>query len=95
MNRLKLGATLFALTALWSCEQDAVSPTPDLEEVPTQIISQLNAAGFNTVDFDVKKLENGYIVEKDIILTEDQISSLSPEKGIPTVEQSTGVHGVG
>ncbi len=86
MNKLKIGAIAFALITVWSCERESLTPQPELEEVSTEVIAKLSEAGFNTVNFDVKKLENGYIVEKDILLTEDQIDNLVSKKGIASVE---------
>lgn len=86
MTKLKVWAIALSLTALWSCEQqEANEPQP--QEVSAEIIAKLNQAGFNTVDFEVKKLDGGeYIVEKDIVFTHEQIMSLTPGNGVPSVE---------
>jgi len=86
MKKLMIWASALSLVCIWSCSQQEESIQPQQQEVPQQIINQLNAAGFNTTDFDVTKLENGYIVEKDILLTEQEIAHLAKAQHIPSVE---------
>jgi len=86
MRKFKLWAMALIVAGLWSCEQQEDAVKPEQGEVSQEILNQLNAIGFNTVDFEVKKLENGYIVEKDILLTRDQIMSMAPASDVPSVE---------
>ncbi len=75
-----------ALCYLFSCQSEQEESVIRQGEVPTAVLDQLNALGFNTIDIEVKKIETGYIVEGDILLTEDQIMHLSPGKLAPTEE---------
>jgi len=63
-------ALLFAATV--SCEEQEQMKN----EIPTEIVSRLQAAGFDTSE-GLRKTGNGYIVEYDILLTADQIANLS------------------
>ena len=78
------GIALMALM-VFACSQEKESAAPQ-NEVSPEILNQLKAVGFNTVDFDVKKIETGYIVERDILLTEEQIMNMSPAGTTPTEE---------
>jgi hypothetical protein len=59
------------LTVLSCQEQEAVK-----EEISSDVVSQLKAAGFDTSE-GLSRYRNGYLVEYDIFLTEQQISNLS------------------
>ncbi|MTI21358.1 protease B [Fulvivirga sp. RKSG066] len=86
MRKLNLWAAALLVIGLWSCEQQEEAIQPEPQEVSQDIINRLNAAGFNTVDFDVKRYEDNYFVERDIVLTKDQIMNLSGPNGVPSVE---------
>ena len=59
-------------TAMFSCQEQEVIK----DGVPDEIITKLQAAGFDTSE-GLKKSGNGYIVEYDIFLTENDIDNLT------------------
>ncbi|WP_025739706.1 M57 family metalloprotease [Aquimarina pacifica] len=74
---------LIIVTLFFSCESDETTvdnPEEVIKEqiVPESIITKLKQAGFNT-NHEILPYENGYIVEKDIFLTEKQIDILANE----------------
>ncbi|GAA4339957.1 M57 family metalloprotease [Flaviaesturariibacter amylovorans] len=75
MNRLAQPALIAGLTLLTlaSCKKDAKETTP-VDGVSTEVLAQIKAAGFSTQD--VKKVDEGYLVEGDIILTPDQLAGM-------------------
>lgn len=86
MKKLKFWAFALCATGLWSCEQQETIEPQD-NDVSQLVIDKLNAAGFNTVDFEVLRLDGGeYIVEKDIVFTREQILNLNKGGNIPSVE---------
>jgi hypothetical protein len=52
-----------------ACKKDAKSPE---SEIPQDVISRIEAQGFKTTG--IQKVPEGYLVEGDIILTEDDIN---------------------
>jgi len=61
----------FTFTA---CKKDVKEEAPD--PISQETLSQIKALGFGTKN--VKKVAEGYLVEGDIVLTEDQLSSPHP-----------------
>ena len=53
---------------LFACKKDTRSSG---DEIPQNVISQIQAQGFNTTG--IKKVPEGYLVEGDIILTEEDL----------------------
>ncbi|UZR92414.1 M57 family metalloprotease [Chondrinema litorale] len=87
MKHLNLLLTgLLCLLFTFSCQQDEIVIAPE-DAIPSEILLKLNEIGFNTIDFQVKTFEEGYLVENDIYLTESQINKMSVGRGIPAVEQ--------
>ncbi|MBT1702069.1 M57 family metalloprotease [Chryseosolibacter indicus] len=80
MKRIHATTLSIALvfTAMLSCEEQQEELRND---VPKEIISKLEAAGFHTNE-GLKKSGNGYIVEYDIFLTENQIDDLVAPVGL-------------
>jgi hypothetical protein len=87
MKTFNVFAIVLLVFAFWSCEQQEDMVKPEEGKVSKEIIAQLNATGFNTVDFEVRNIEGVYLVEKDIVLTYDQIMSMPKSGQIPNVEQ--------
>ena len=78
---LALSGTILLFTA---CKKQGAASQ---SEVSDEVISQIRAAGFNT--YDVKKVAEGYLVEGDIILTEENLRNTqqtSPELVIANEE---------
>jgi hypothetical protein len=67
---LAVSAAAFLFTA---CKKD-VKEVPQ-EEVSSEVISQIKSLGFNTEG--VQKIEEGYLVEGDIVLTSNDLSSMA------------------
>ncbi len=85
MRHFSLWAMALLACLLLSCEPQEESVNPE-DGISPGILDQLNALGFNTVDIEVKKIETGYIVEGDILLTQDQIMNMTPGSLLPTEE---------
>jgi hypothetical protein len=61
-------------TAFVACKKEAQETVTAQEEVPESVKAQIKALGFNTQD--VQKVDNGYLVEGDIVLTADNLAGL-------------------
>lgn len=72
MRKIAILSMALLFAAMLSCEEQEQIKN----EVPTEIVSRLQAAGFDTSE-GLKKSGNGYIVEYDIFLTTDQIYKLA------------------
>jgi len=69
LNLTRLLAFAFASTLLISsCQKNQKAPA---DEVSQEVIAQIQAQGFNTTG--VKKVPEGYLVEGDIILTQEDL----------------------
>ena len=75
-------ATALLFTA---CKKDVQQPVK--EEVSPEIVAQIKAKGFSTEN--VQKVEGGYLVEGDIVLTSSELASdpISPNMIIAQEEQ--------
>jgi len=80
MKTLKLfmGISLLASTVLFNaCQSEQVEATPEQEEVSQEVLTKIHELGFST--HQVLKAENGYIVEGDILITEEALCNY-PER---------------
>ena len=74
---MKISKTIMLCSALVggaflsSCQEEA---EPQMQDIPGNVLDQLNALGFNTNE--VIKTDLGYVVEHDILLTEDELFSM-------------------
>ncbi len=66
-----LALLLIAALAITSCKKDAAAPAQD--EISQETLSKISTHGFGTSN--VQKIEEGYLVEGDIILTEEFLNS--------------------
>lgn len=75
---------LIAVVTITSCKKEAKEVT---EEISQETLTQIKSLGFSTAN--VQKIDEGYLVEGDIILTPDQLSQrpTSPTLRIAEVEQ--------
>jgi len=80
-----LAAFLCLSVIATSCKREAI--TSPKEEVSAEVLQQIAAQGFYTDG--VRKVDNGYLVEGDIVLTNDNLTrqSTSPNLVIANVEQ--------
>ena len=60
---------------LFACKKD--DKAAQFEEIPQDILAQIKAHGFN--NNNVQKIPEGYLVEGDIIMTEEDLSSPTPQ----------------
>jgi|KBSSwiS6_1023812.scaffolds.fasta_scaffold01403_4 hypothetical protein len=84
MTRVLTVALAGAIIFFAACKKDSKTSN---EEVSQDVISQIKALGFNT--YDVKKISEGYLVEGDIIVTENDLHNTqqtSPELVIANEE---------
>jgi len=77
---LMIGATMMSCT-----DEKEVDP---VQEVPSQVLAQLSAAGFSTDGVYVAEMNNksGYVVEGDIFLTAADLDDLSEDIHVPETE---------
>lgn len=71
MRKIAILSTAVVFAAMLSCEEQEQAKN----EVPTEIVSRLQAAGFDTSE-GLKRSGNGFTVEYDLFFTEEQIYKL-------------------
>ena len=84
MTRVLTVALAGSIIFFAACKKDGKTSN---DEVSQDVISQIKALGFDT--YDVKKVDEGYLVEGDIILTENDLRNTqqtSPELVIANEE---------
>ena len=88
MKRIKhsLMVPVLAVLVFASCKKD-VKETANENEISNEVLAQIQKMGFNTEG--IQKVDEGYLVEKDIILTAEDLSSAptSPNLIIAQEEQ--------
>ncbi|TCD24770.1 protease [Pedobacter psychrodurus] len=76
MKHLKFSSTITAclfITAFYACKNNATEQTAETKiDVPADKIEQIKSLGFGTSN--VEKYEDGYVVEGDIFLTEENLT---------------------
>lgn len=80
------GAALLAVLTLSSCTKEVKEQTQD-EPISENVLAQIKAHGFGTSD--VQRVEDGYLVEGDILLTPEYLNRAADGKllRIANVEQ--------
>mgnify|MGYP003872722603 CR=1 FL=1 len=66
----------------YSCQKETMEVG---NEIPTKVIEQLTAMGFNPDG--IEKVDEGYRIERDIIITEEFLEHAGHEHRVPGVEQ--------
>ncbi len=85
MRRLnKLGVLTLMMGLLWSCQENSESQTPQLEEIPTEVLAQIADLGFNANE--VKMYEGQLFIEGDILITLEELENMSPSRGLAVEE---------
>lgn len=79
MKHIIRAITFFLITALMivSCKKEAKTTT---EEISQETLTKIHNLGFTNTG--VQKIEEGYLVEGDIILTESDLNSTTPVQAI-------------
>ncbi|WP_165389049.1 M57 family metalloprotease [Aquimarina brevivitae] len=77
-----LGTALLVSFTLTSCQND--SESDEVQSIDPSILSKLNSLGFDTSDTfeDTFNGKTGYVVERDIFLTKEDIANLSTTKNL-------------
>lgn len=85
ISRFTLAFLCFGILLFTSCKRENIAPIMD--EVSPAVLQKIAAQGFST--HGVRKVDDGYLVEGDILLTEENLSSTvsSPDLVIANVEQ--------
>ncbi|MFA0961185.1 M57 family metalloprotease [Roseivirga sp. BDSF3-8] len=89
MKKLNFTA-MFALIAgvfLFSCSQTTEEEVQPQNEVSPEVLDQLSQLGFNVNDNGTYKIDNGYIVEGDILLTEADLAGKLNASLVPTAAE--------
>jgi hypothetical protein len=71
LQRFTLLAFMFSILGLGACQQEEEGIVKK-EDISRETLDRIYQMGFGTTD--VKKVEEGYLVEGDIVLTEDQLN---------------------
>lgn len=81
MKKLKIIAAIVAVTfAIQSCEQaDNLAPQ---DEVSSEVLSMIINNGFDVENQAPITFDNGYLIEGDIYVTEDQLRSMKPQNNL-------------
>lgn len=69
-NFIKIaGLPVLLVLVLYACKKEV--KTTDQEKIPTEVMAKIKSMGLSTVD--VKKIDQRYLVEGDILLSEDDL----------------------
>ncbi|WP_425389700.1 M57 family metalloprotease [Ekhidna sp.] len=80
-----LSLALIASITLFSCSEQ--EPVVEDFSAPDDVVAQIAALGFDVENFPVETFENGYLVERDIYLTDATIAEMGRGNAVPSVEQ--------
>jgi hypothetical protein len=82
-----LAGCLMAGALFISCQKDNAETAQQDQKIPQDVLQKIGNKGFSTAD--VHKVDGGYLVEGDILLSEKELSSVSssPNLRIAEVEQ--------
>ena len=69
----------------FSCQKESALTDNDLEIVPQDVIDKLVHLGFNPDGIEV--VDEGYRIERDIIITHDYLANLPERHRVPNAEQ--------
>ncbi|HUS03258.1 MAG TPA: M57 family metalloprotease, partial [Chitinophagaceae bacterium] len=85
ISRFAFASLCFGTLLFTSCKRENISPIAD--EISPAVLQQIAAKGFSTEN--VRKVDNGFLVEGDIVLTNENLTqtSTSPNLLIANVEQ--------
>ena len=80
-------ATVISGSVFFSCDEASVV-APNDNQISSEVIAKLQAAGYNTKDVFQTSFngKNGYVVEYDIFLSDQDIQNIGPDHNIPNTE---------
>ncbi|MEQ9466906.1 MAG: M57 family metalloprotease [Ekhidna sp.] len=81
-----LSLALIVSVTMFSCS-DQQEPIADDLSVPSDVVAQIAALGFDVDNFVPTRFESGYLVEGDIYLTDQSIAEMGKGNPIAAVEQ--------
>jgi hypothetical protein len=83
MKKLLLGMLVFATISMFtiSCEKEVAGE----EQISENVIEQLRNMGFNPDG--IERVDEGYRIERDIIITEEFLHNHGDENRVPGIEQ--------
>jgi hypothetical protein len=86
-NLLALILTGALAVSMFACKKKETAETTNKDGISTTTLSQISAMGFSTEN--ARKVDGGYLVEGDIVLTDDNLSKKSntPNLSIAETEQ--------
>ena len=70
--------------SFWSCQKKETATIADPDEISATTKSQIKALGFSSDD--VRKVEGGYLVEGDIVLTDENLQGKTDNKLLTIAE---------
>jgi len=76
-NFLKIGSTLLLVFTLFSCKKSAQPGSEQQQPVAKEVLDKIYAMGFSNKNVQV--LEEGYLVEGDIIISQQELSGTPGE----------------
>lgn len=82
MKKLTLLAIAAMAMVVFSCEKEDITSN---EVVPQSVIDQLYGLGFNPDG--IERVDNGYRIERDIIITDDYLKTQPVDVRVPDAEQ--------
>lgn len=82
-KRFKDLSLLILALALFSCEKQAVLDTDN--SISREVIDQLQQLGFNPDG--IRRTEDGYLIERDIVITEEFLRQNKQSVHVPNLEQ--------
>lgn len=82
MKKLTLLALAAMAMVVFSCEKEDITSN---EVVPQSVIDQLYGLGFNPDG--IERVDNGYRIERDIIITDDYLKTQPVDVRVPDAEQ--------
>ena len=90
LNFISMRKTLTFFSVLVACSGVFYSCSENHEEsltVPSSVRNQLTSLGFDLIKHPPIAVDNGYLVEGDIFLTQSDLNNMKPATRVPVAEQ--------
>ncbi len=69
---------------IFSCSQEEVSQTPEVEEIPQAVLDKIESLGFSSED--VILYDGQLIIERDIVIPMEELDNMTPGVNVPNTE---------